>query len=281
MSNDNTAVEFELAPPPKEAAWSDTGLVERIVEAALLASAQPMTVAQLYALFPDEQPAPRGSVEQAIAALQAACATRGVMLVEVASGFRFQVQRDVQPWVARMFAERPQRYTRATLETLALIAYRQPITRGEIEAIRGVAVNANIIKMLEEREWIRVVGHRDVPGRPALFGTTRTFLDYFNLKSLDELPPLSDIRDLGELDPQLPLDGPLPVQALAAALPETGDAERPSEASDALVADDARTTAPVVDDAGEPGDDAGNDDVVTTSDPTPDESDDAASDRTP
>ena len=253
MSTENTPAESELPPPPKDAPPGDNGLVERIVEAALLASAQPMTVAQLHALFPDEQPAPRGSIERAIEALQATCATRGVMLVEVASGFRFQVQREVQPWVARMFAERPPRYTRATLETLALIAYRQPITRGEIEAIRGVGVNANLIKMLEEREWIRVVGHRDVPGRPALFGTTRTFLDYFNLKSLDELPPLSEIRDLGELDPQLPFEDPLPVQALAAAL----------------------ESAPVADDAG------ADDDVVTTSDPTPDESDDAVSNRTP
>jgi segregation and condensation protein B len=262
MSTEDTPVEFELQSPPKEAPLSDNRLVERIVEAAVLASTQPMTVAQLYALFPEDQPAPRGSVEQAIEALQAACAERGVMLVEVASGFRFQVQRDVQPWVSRMFAERPQRYTRATLETLALIAYRQPITRGEIEAIRGVAVSPNIIKMLEEREWIRVVGHRDVPGRPALFGTTKLFLDYFNLKSLDELPPLSEIRDLGELEPQLPFEEPLPVQALAAAMPEAD-------------------SVPVVDDAGDDGSTIDTTDVVTTSDPTPDESDSAASDRTP
>ena len=266
MSTEDTPVEFELQSPPKEAPLSDNRLVERIVEAAVLAATHPMTLAQLYALFPEDQPAPRGSIEQAIEALQAACTSRGVMLVEVASGFRFQVQRDVQPWVARMFAERPQRYTRATLETLALIAYRQPITRGEIEAIRGVAVNANIIKMLEEREWIRVVGHRDVPGRPALFGTTKLFLDYFNLKSLDELPPLSEIRDLGELDPQLPFEDPLPVQALAAAASDA------VEATEAAAADES---APVADDAG------ADDDVVTTSDPTPDESDDAVSDRTP
>lgn len=247
----------------------DSGLIQRIVEAALLASPHPLTVAQLYALFPEDQPAPRGSIEQALEALQQACATRGVSLVEVASGFRFQVQGDVQPWVARLFSERPQRYTRATLETLALIAYRQPITRGEIEAIRGVAVNSNIIKMLEEREWIRVVGHRDVPGRPALFGTTRGFLDYFSLKSLDELPALSEIRDLGELDPQLPFDEPLRVQALAAAMPGAEEHRPVAETA----TDDP--SAPVADDA---GDDA---DVVTTSDSTLDESDDAARDRTP
>ncbi len=191
----------------------DSVQIERILEGALLASHHPLTVAQMYALFPDDQPAPRGSIEQALSSLQDACANRGIMLVEVASGFRFQVQRDVQPWVGRLFAERPTRYTRATLETLALIAYRQPITRGEIEQIRGVSVNSNIIKMLEEREWIRVVGHRDVPGRPALFGTTKLFLDYFNLKSLEELPPLSEIRDIGELEPQLALDDPLPLLA--------------------------------------------------------------------
>ncbi len=184
----------------------DQDLIRRIVEAALLASPQPLTLAQLAALFPDEaQPAP-GSLEQAIADLRAQDSTRGVELVEVASGFRFQVQADVHAFVARLWTERQTKYTRATLETLALIAYRQPITRGEIEQIRGVAVNSNTIKMLEEREWIRVIGHRDVPGRPELFGTTRSFLDYFGLKSLDQLPPLSELKDIAELEPQLPFD---------------------------------------------------------------------------
>ncbi len=252
MSNQTLNANYELQAPARECALADFGLIERIVEATLLAATHPLNIAQLYALFPDEQPAPRGSIEQAIEALQQACANRGVMLVEVASGFRYQVRREVQPWVSRLFAERPQRYTRATLETLALIAYRQPITRGEIEAVRGVGVNANLIKMLEEREWIRVVGHRDVPGRPALFGTTKLFLDYFNLKSLDELPPLSEIRDLGELDPQLPLEEPLPLQVLAAVIPDVTNATPPTD-----------------------------DDVVTTSNSTTDESDDAVSDRTP
>jgi len=129
-----------------------------------------------------------------------------VELVEVASGFRFQVTSEVHGFITRLWTERKTRYTRATLETLALIAYRQPITRGEIEQVRGVAVSSNIIQALEEREWIRVIGHRDVPGKPALFGTTKGFLDYFGLKRLDELPPLSELRDLGELEPQLPLD---------------------------------------------------------------------------
>lgn len=183
----------------------DPALIARVVEAALLASSQPLSVPQLQELFPLDQALPDGAVEAALDALHTACEDRGVELVEVASGYRYQVRREVHPWVARLWAERAQRYTRATLETLALIAYRQPITRGEIEQIRGVAVSTNIIKTLEEREWIRVIGHRDVPGKPALFGTTRLFLDYFNLKSLDELPPLSELRDLTELEPQLPL----------------------------------------------------------------------------
>ena len=184
----------------------DQQLITRIVEAALLAANQPLTLAQLHGLFSLDEPAPDGSVEQALATLQAGCEGRGVELVELASGFRFQVQEDVHPWVARLWSERQTRYTRATLETLALIAYRQPITRGEIEQVRGVAVNSNIIKALEEREWIRVVGHRDVPGKPELLATTRTFLDYFGLKRLDELPPLSELKDIGELEPQLQFD---------------------------------------------------------------------------
>ncbi|GGK04655.1 hypothetical protein GCM10011394_12170 [Luteimonas terricola] len=181
----------------------DPQLIKRIVEAALLAASQPLTVVQLNGLFPLDEPAPDGSIPQALDALQADCAERGVELVEVASGWRYQVKADVHPWVARLWTERQVKYTRATLETLALIAYRQPITRGEIEQVRGVATNSNIIKALEEREWIRVVGHRDMPGKPELLGTTKGFLDYFGLKRLDELPPLSELKDFGELEPQL------------------------------------------------------------------------------
>ena len=194
----------------------DQTLVTRIVEAALLAASQPLTVVQLNALFPLDEPAPEGSIEAALQALQDACAERGVELLEVASGWRFQVKADVHPWVARLWTERQTRYTRATLETLALIAYRQPITRGEIEQVRGVTVNSSIIKALEEREWIRVVGHRDVPGKPELLATTRTFLDYFGLKRLDELPPLSELRDIGELEPQLPFAAAIPAGAASA-----------------------------------------------------------------
>ena len=197
----------------------DQSFITRIVEASLLAATQPLTLAQLHALFPDDQPAPPGSVEQALAALRETNEERGVELVEVASGFRFQVKAEVHPWVARLWTDRKTRYTRATLETLALIAYRQPITRGEIEQVRGVAVSSNIIQSLEEREWIRVVGHRDVPGKPALFGTTKGFLDYFGLKRLDELPPLSELKDIGELEPQLQFD-----RAPIAAAVASGDA---------------------------------------------------------
>ena len=179
--------------------------LKRIVEAALLAAAQPLSLVQLAALFGEHETPTNEDLARALDELSADCAERGVELKEVASGFRYQIREDVHAWVARLWTERQTRYSRALLETLALIAYRQPITRGEIEQIRGVAVSTNIIKTLEEREWVRVVGYRDVPGKPALFGTSRTFLDYFNLKSLDELPPLAEIREIEDFDPQLTL----------------------------------------------------------------------------
>jgi segregation and condensation protein B len=230
-----------------------------IIEAALLAASQPLTVAQLGELFAEEDQVDREAVARALEALGEDCAGRGVELREVASGFRYQVRQDVHPWVSRMWTEKPSRYSRALLETLALIAYRQPITRPEIEQIRGVVVSSNIIKTLEEREWIRVVGHRDVPGRPALFGTTRAFLDYFSLKSLDELPPLSEIRDME--DPQLRLDQePLPPRVIKD-LPIDPDEEdaRPArdeaaggvDESSAESGQDAATgETPVLDEAG-------------------------------
>ena len=239
----------------------DQSLINRIVEAALLAATQPLALAQLHGMFPEDEPAPEGSVEQALQQLADACADRGVELVEVASGYRYQVKADVHAWVARLWTERKTKYTRATLETLALIAYRQPITRGEIEQVRGVAVSSNIIQALEEREWIRVVGHRDVPGKPALFGTTKGFLDYFGLKRLDELPPLSELKDIGELEPQLPLDGaPLPVSIAS------GDA-----------ADGEEQATPSDDDAG----DRDNGTDTGTQDPADASQDEAANDDTP
>jgi segregation and condensation protein B len=207
-----------------------------IIEAALLAASQPLSVMQLGELFVEEDEVDREQIAKALEALTEDCAGRGVELKEIASGFRYQVRQDVHPWISRMWTEKPSRYSRALLETLALIAYRQPITRPEIEQIRGVVVSSNIIKTLEEREWIRVVGHRDVPGKPALFGTTRGFLDYFNLKSLDELPPLSEIRDME--DPQMRLDQePLPVRVVRD-LPidpdeiDVGEIDADEEASD-------------------------------------------------
>ncbi len=235
----------------------DQALITRIVEAALLAANQPLTLAQLHGLFPEEQPAPTGSVEQALEQLRDACAERGVELVEVASGFRYQVKEEVHGWVSRMWTERKTKYTRATLETLALIAYRQPITRGEIEAVRGVAVSSNTIQALEEREWIRVVGHRDVPGKPALFGTTKIFLDYFGLKRLDELPPLSELKDIGELEPQLFMDEP-PVP-VGLPNPDSTQEDETTEAGDEPQADHAEMQE--VADAEDAADDFEQDDL--------------------
>jgi segregation and condensation protein B len=187
----------------------DPDLLKKIIEGALLAANRPLSVEQLDRLFDGESARPdRPAIRAALQQLSEDCEARGYELREVGSGFRFQVRETVAPWVSRLWEEKPPRYTRALLETLALIAYRQPITRAEIEEIRGVAVSTHIVKTLTEREWVRVVGHREVPGRPALFGTTRQFLDYFNLKSLDELPTLAELRDLDKLHPELDLDGP-------------------------------------------------------------------------
>jgi segregation and condensation protein B len=183
----------------------DAELLRKIIEGAILAAGQPMTIARLLELF-DEGVAPsKEEIAATLIDIQAASAERGFELKEVASGWRFQVRDNLAPWVNRLWEEKPQKYSRALLETLALVAYRQPITRGDIEEIRGVAVSSHIMKTLLERDWVKVVGHRDVPGRPSLFATTRQFLDYFNLKSLDELPSLSELRDLDELNPVLDL----------------------------------------------------------------------------
>jgi segregation and condensation protein B len=182
--------------------------LKNILEAALLVAGEPLSVERLLGLFPEEARPETAELREALEALGEECAERGIELKEVSSGFRLQVKEAMAPWVSRLYEERAPRYSRALLETLVLIAYRQPITRGEIEDIRGVTVSTNIIKTLQEREWIRVVGHREVPGKPALFGTTREFLDYFNLKSLGDLPSLADIRSLdmiaGELADLLP-----------------------------------------------------------------------------
>ena len=179
-----------------------------LLEAFLLASGKPQSLERLFELFEEaERPAP-AVFKKALERLRQSCEGRAFELVEVASGYRLQVRECYAPWVGRLWEERPQRYSRAMLETLALIAYRQPITRGEIEDIRGVAVNSHIVKTLLEREWIRVVGHRDVPGKPAMLATTKAFLDHFNLKSLDQLPPLAALREI-EPEPLLAFDDEL------------------------------------------------------------------------
>ena len=170
--------------------------------------------------------------------------------MQVASGYRFQVRQDLAAWVGRLWQERPARYSRALMETLSLIAYRQPITRGEIEEIRGVAVSTNIIKTLLEREWVRVVGHRDVPGRPAMYATTRQFLDYFNLKSLDQLPPLAEIKELDNLSGELALEVPEQASDADAALDGEGEAvQSGTETEDTETPDDDQSALEDADDA--------------------------------
>jgi segregation and condensation protein B len=182
--------------------------LKQIVEAALLAAARPLSLEQLQALFDAGCEPDKKQLRELMQELADDYAGRGIELREVGSGFRIQVRADYAPWVSRLFTERPPKYSRALLETLALIAYRQPITRGEIEDIRGVSVSSSIIKTLTEREWVRVVGHRDVPGKPALYATTKEFLDYFNLQSLSELPTLAEIRDLDSINRELELHDP-------------------------------------------------------------------------
>lgn len=167
-----------------------------ILEAVLLAAGEPLSLERLLEVFPESERPERDAVRKALLELMRDYAGRGMELIEVASGFRLQVPLVYSPWVSRLWEERAAHYSRALLETLALIAYRQPITRGEIEEVRGVSLSSSIMKTLQERDWIKVVGHREVPGRPALYATTRAFLDYFNLKSLSELPPLAAPRDL-------------------------------------------------------------------------------------
>lgn len=179
--------------------------LKNVIEAAIFAAGEPLSIDRLLALFEEEERPEKALVHQAIEALANDYTGRGLELKEVSSGYRFQARSDTSRWVSRLWEERAPRYSRALLETLALVAYRQPITRAEIEDIRGVAVSTNIIKTLQEREWVRVVGHRDVPGKPAMYATTREFLDYFNLKSLDQLPPLSELKDLDKLNTELDL----------------------------------------------------------------------------
>ncbi len=179
--------------------------IEYFIEAALLAAGRPLSIDQLQGLFDGRSTPEKAEIRKAIATLNDEYEARGITISEVASGFRIQVKATMAERLQKLWEERPPRYSRALFETLALVAYRQPITRGEIEEIRGVSVSSNIVRTLMERDWIRVVGHRDVPGRPAMFGTTKSFLDYFGLKKLDDLPELADLSDWESLRVQLDL----------------------------------------------------------------------------
>jgi segregation and condensation protein B len=183
----------------------DTEQLRRIIEGAIMAAGEALSVDKLHGLFEEHEAPEKSEIKDILQLIADDYEGRGFQLVEVASGWRFQVREDVATWVNRLWEEKPQKYSRALLETLALIAYRQPITRGDIEDVRGVAVSSQIIRTLVEREWVKVVGHRDVPGRPSLYATTRQFLDYFNLKSLDELPTLSELKDIDSINGSLDL----------------------------------------------------------------------------
>jgi segregation and condensation protein B len=206
--------------------------LRNVLEAALLAAGNPLALAELARLFEEAARPSNAELRSALEALEREYEGRGIELKETASGYRIQVRRELAPEISRLWPERAARYSRALLETLALIAYRQPITRAEIEAVRGVAVNPNIIRTVIERNWVRVVGHRDVPGHPELLGTTREFLDYFGLTSLDELPPLAQLQAMGEVNLQLALPGEVPVLADAALADEPAVAE-PADADEA------------------------------------------------
>lgn len=179
--------------------------IKSIVEAALFAAGEPLSIDRLLGLFEEEERPEKKAMHEVVERLQQESEGRGVELKELSSGYRYQSRTDVSRWVSRLWEERTPRYSRALLETLALVAYRQPITRAEIEDIRGVAVSSSIMKTLQEREWVRIVGHRDVPGKPAMYATTKDFLDYFNLKSLDELPTLAELRDIDKINAELDL----------------------------------------------------------------------------
>ena len=205
--------------------------VKMIIEGLLLAAGRPLTLESIAAVFKDDERPENDELLAVLARIDDECGDRGFELTKVASGYRFQVKQELAEWVGKLWEERPPRYTRALLETLALIAYRQPITRGDIEEIRGVAVSSNIIRTLLDREWIRVVGQRDVPGRPSMFATTKQFLDYFNLESLQQLPALSEIRDIDGGAKDLGFEAEL-AAARVLEMPENTEEENPAELSE-------------------------------------------------
>ena len=224
----------------------DATEIKHFIEAALLAAGRPLNIDQLKGLFDGRMAPEKSEIRKAIATLNEEYEDRGIVISEVASGFRMQVKSAMAERLQKLWEERPPRYSRALFETLALMAYRQPITRGEIEEIRGVSVSSNIIRQLLERDWVRVVGHRDVPGRPAMFGTTKAFLDYFGLKKLDDLPPLADLSDWESLRVQLNL-------------PEVDDQVESESSNAALEA--AASDLPVLYPEGRPEENADEEDV--------------------
>jgi segregation and condensation protein B len=222
--------------------------LKNIVEAILLGAGKPLSIDQILTMV-GEQEADRHLAREAIAALQSDYESRGIELVQVGSGYRVQIRESMQPWVSRLWEEKPTRYSRALLETLSLIAYRQPITHGEIEEVRGVAVSTSIIRTLLEREWVHVIGHREVPGRPAMYGTTRKFLDYFSLKTLSDLPSLAELRDLSAIGKDLELDlSEIPGLEMEGAVAENDSGESEESDSETVVSEEITS-------AGEPADD--------------------------
>lgn len=233
----------------------DPILIKRIIEAAIMAADKPLAKRAIVELFDELEKPDDELINQALETLAEDCEKRGYELVRVASGYRYQVKQELSPWVSKLWKEKAPRYSRALLETLSLVAYRQPITRGEIEDIRGVAVSTQIIKTLLERDWVKIVGHKDVPGRPAIYATTKKFLDYFNLKNLDQLPPLAEIRDISaiseefniEIPPELQEAGEAAEQELAEAadgevadsVQEAGSADAPGQGDDTVDQEDA------------------------------------------
>ena len=193
----------------------NSDFLRQILEAAIMVSDKPMDVSHLEKLFDEKERPPRDEIRAALDEITTDCRDKGFELVKVSSGYRFQTKQSLSAWVSRVWEEKPKKFSRAMLETLALIAYRQPTTRGDIESVRGVSVSSDIIRVLDERGWIRVVGHRDVPGKPELLATTKEFLDYFNLKSLDQLPSLAEIKDFTDVDPALELL--MPIDSLSSA----------------------------------------------------------------
>ena len=193
----------------------NSDFLRQILEAAIMVSDKPMDVIHLEKLFDEKERPHRDEIRAALDEITTDSRDKGFELVKVSSGYRFQTKQSLSAWVSRVWEEKPKKFSRAMLETLVLIAYRQPTTRGDIEAVRGVSVSSDIIRVLDERGWIRVVGHRDVPGKPELLATTKEFLDYFNLKSLDQLPSLAEIKDFTDVDPALELL--MPVDSLSSA----------------------------------------------------------------